>query len=227
MGCCPWGLDPISEVAPTRTRANGTGPESQDPARKKMKFGWWETLSMSGGRWRGAGEKDGLSLNANIWREGAVSLRGERSEWPRRRRPGPWPICFHHPAQWGAMTSEPNAGHWAGLRGPIPGRSRRRAGKLESCCSHTLLCRNRASGFRRCQRIRSLVDLLRYARSPRRDLVGYPDAAVENSNPRVWTGSRHVEGSGCSPLPRESCAAVESRVRSSLPRSRVSIRRCP
>lgn len=135
------------------TRANGTGPGRQDPARRG-KFGWSETLSMSGGR-GGEGGKDGLRVYANIWAgehcelvEDAVDVSG-----CVRRRPGPWPICFHHPAQWGEMTREPNAGHWTDWAlAPIPGSSRRRAGqtgKLESAQSllRLLLRRSRASSL--------------------------------------------------------------------------------
>lgn len=83
-----------------------------------------------------------------------------------RRRPGPRPICFHHPAQWGAITTEPNAGHykalWTDWARHILGRSRRRAGKLEStlrlCCAATV------PGFRAVS-APALMDLLRYARS--------------------------------------------------------------
>lgn len=75
--------------------------------------------------------------------EGSVDVSG-----CVRRRPGPWPICFHHPAQWGEMTREPNAGHWTD-RALAPSLEAREGGKLESAQSllRLLLRRTHASSF--------------------------------------------------------------------------------
>lgn len=223
---CPWRARAVSQscgqwdVVP-RGRPHLRGSTHEDSSqwhgtrgpgtkRERRKFGWWETLSMSGGAHRcegGGKERDGLSFfSTPIFGRAVhcVSLARGRREWPRRRRPGPRPICFHHPAQWGVITSEPNAGHWAGLGGPIPGRSRRRrrAGKLEVCCSLTY------SAVPQSCLVSSLLPAHPQPGGPmmicqvaRETLVGYPDAAAEKFKSCVLTGSEHVEGSGCSPLP--------------------------